>query len=105
MTSYLPKIQPTDLLAAKFSPTEAGMHWANGPCSIKRHGTTLTACDSEPVQTPGCIQAHGVLIAVRLVDMVILQISENAQDFLGVAAEALLQASDHAMAVKAAEVS
>ena len=37
--------------------------------------------------------------------MVILQISENAQEFLGVAAEALLQASDHAMAVKEAEVS
>ena len=54
MTSYLPEIQPTDLLAAKFSSAEAGMHWANGPYSIKRHGTTLTTCDSEPVQTPGC---------------------------------------------------
>lgn len=26
--------------------------WADGPYSIKRHGTTLTNCDSEPVQTP-----------------------------------------------------
>jgi chemotaxis family two-component system sensor kinase Cph1 len=70
-------------------PTE-GVHWANGPYSIKRHGTSLTTCESEPVQTPGCIQAHGVLIVVRLADMVILQISENALEFLGIAAQALL---------------
>ena len=38
------------------NPTPAdGVHWANGPYSIKRHGTTLTTCDSEPVQTPGSI--------------------------------------------------
>ncbi len=42
------------------------------------------------MQTPGCIQAHGVLIAVRLADMAILQISENALEFLGNAAQALL---------------
>lgn len=72
------------------TPPADGVHWANGPYSIKRHGTTLTTCDSEPIQTPGCIQAHGVLMAVRLADMVILQISENAQEFFGVAAQALL---------------
>jgi light-regulated signal transduction histidine kinase (bacteriophytochrome) len=66
------------------------VHWADGPYSIKRHGTTLTTCESEPVQTPGCIQAHGVLMAVRPADMVILQISENAQEFLGVPAQQLL---------------
>lgn len=74
------------------SPATDGVHWANGPYSIKRHGTSLTTCESEPVQTPGCIQAHGVLIAVRLADMAILQISENALEFLGVAAQALLGA-------------
>lgn len=72
------------------SPTNSAVHWANGPYSIKRHGTTLTTCESEPVQTPGCIQAHGVLMAVRLADMVILQISENAAEFLGLAAQDLL---------------
>jgi chemotaxis family two-component system sensor kinase Cph1 len=72
------------------SPASGAVHWVNGPYSIKRHGTTLTTCESEPVQTPGCIQAHGVLMALRLTDMAILQISENAQDFLGVAAQALL---------------
>ncbi|WP_395668785.1 ATP-binding protein [Rhodoferax sp.] len=66
--------------------------WAGGPYSIKRHGTSLTQCDREPVQTPGCIQAHGVLVAVRLADMAILQISENAHGFFGVAAQALLGA-------------
>ncbi len=93
MTSYLLETQPTGLLAAKVSPAEAGVHWANGPYSIKRHGTTLTTCESEPVQTPGCIQAHGVLMVVRLADMAILQISENALAFLGVAAQDLLGAS------------
>jgi light-regulated signal transduction histidine kinase (bacteriophytochrome) len=75
------------------STSNGEVHWANGPYSIKRHGTTLTTCDSEPVQTPGCIQAHGVLMAVRLTDMVIMQISENALQFLGVAAERLLGAT------------
>jgi light-regulated signal transduction histidine kinase (bacteriophytochrome) len=71
--------------------SDGGVHWANGPYSIKRHGTTLTSCESEPVQTPGCIQAHGVLMAVRLTDMVILQISENALDFFGIPAQDLLR--------------
>lgn len=71
-------------------PSTDGVHWANGPYSIKRHGTSLATCESEPVQTPGCIQAHGVLIAVRVADMAILQISENALEFLGIAAPALL---------------
>lgn len=71
-------------------PATDGVHWANGPYSIKRHGTSLATCESEPVQTPGCIQAHGVLIAVRVADMAILQISENALGFLGVTAQALL---------------
>jgi hypothetical protein len=45
------------------SPTQP---WGSGPHSIKRHGTTLATCDSEPVQTPGCIQAHGALLANAL---------------------------------------
>jgi light-regulated signal transduction histidine kinase (bacteriophytochrome) len=72
------------------STSSGEVHWGNGPYSIKRHGTTLTTCESEPVQTPGCIQAHGVLMALRLADMAILQISENALNFLGVAAQELL---------------
>ncbi|WP_426117015.1 ATP-binding protein [Massilia sp. PWRC2] len=90
MTSNLPNAQPIDLPTADDFSAEGGVHWANGPYSIKRHGTTITTCDSEPVQTPGCIQAHGVLMAVRLADMAILQISENALEFFGIAAAALL---------------
>ena len=48
--------------------------WGRGPYSIKRHGTPLSTCDSEPVQTPGCIQAHGALLVLRLADLHILQV-------------------------------
>lgn len=64
--------------------------WGPGPYSIKRHGTTLATCDSEPVQTPGCIQAHGALLVLRLPDLQILQASENTLQHLGDAAVALL---------------
>ncbi len=64
--------------------------WASGPYSIKRHGTSLTHCDSEPIQAPGCIQAHGALLTARLADLRVLQASENTQQYLGVTAEQLL---------------
>jgi PAS domain S-box-containing protein len=61
------------------------------PYSIKRHGTTLEKCEHEPVQTPGCIQAHGVLLVLRRSDLTILQASENSRDWLGAAPEDLLE--------------
>ena len=64
--------------------------WENGPYSIKRHGTTLNNCDVEPIHTPGCIQAHGVLLVLRPTDLTILQISENAASWLGIPPEELL---------------
>ncbi len=64
--------------------------WGSGPYSIKRHGTTLATCDSEPVQTPGCIQAHGALLVLRLSDLQILQASENTLQHLGEDAASLL---------------
>ena len=70
--------------------TRTTLPWAGQAYSIKRHGVTLTSCDSEPVQTPGCIQAHGALLVVRLADRTILQVSENAHTFFGHTAEALL---------------
>jgi light-regulated signal transduction histidine kinase (bacteriophytochrome) len=60
------------------------------PYSIKRHGTTLEKCEDEPVQTPGCIQAHGVLLVLRRSDLTILQISENSQNWLGMSPQDLL---------------
>lgn len=58
--------------------------------SIKRHGTTITDCDSEPVQTPGCVQPHGALLALRLADLTVAQVSENAEALFGAPPEALL---------------
>lgn len=76
--------------------------------SIKRHGTTITDCDSEPVQTPGCIQPHGALLALRLADLTVAQASENAADFFGRPPEALLDrpvaeavGADHAARLRA----
>ena len=74
----LPSIAPTPL------------PWAGGAYSVKRHGVTLTNCDAEPVQTPGCIQAHGALLVLRPDDLVILQVSENSAALLGMAPADLL---------------
>ena len=70
--------------------TNNPLPWESEPYSVKRHGLTLTNCDMEPVQTPGCIQAHGVLLVLRLSDLSILQASDNAQAVLGHAAHGLL---------------
>lgn len=64
--------------------------WDTQPYSVKRHGVTITNCDTEPVRTPGCIQAHGALLVLRLSDLSILQASENTQAILGQPAPALL---------------
>lgn len=60
------------------------------PYSIKRHGVSLTNCDDEPVQTPGCIQSHGLLLALRLPDLVVTQISENCPRWTGAPADKML---------------
>jgi len=57
--------------------------WDAQPYSIKRHGLNITNCDSEPVRTPGCIQAHGALLVLRPSDLSVLQASENTQAILG----------------------
>lgn len=64
--------------------------WNGQPYSVKRHGVTITNCDSEPVHTPGCVQDHGVLLVVRPADLVILQASENTEAMLGQRPTALL---------------
>ena len=51
--------------------------------SVKRHGLTLATCDSEPVHTPGCVQAHGALLVLRLSDLCIVQVSDNSLAVLG----------------------
>jgi PAS domain S-box-containing protein len=43
----------------------------------------LTHCDKEPIHIPGRIQAHGVLLVLREPALTLVQVSENAADFLG----------------------
>ena len=62
------------------------------PYSVKRHGISLANCDDEPIQTPGCIQAHGMLLAVRLDDFTITQVSDNCQRWTGFSVEQALGA-------------
>lgn len=64
--------------------------WTTQPYSVKRHGLTITNCDAEPVRTPGCIQAHGALLVLRLGDLTVLQASENTEAILGIRPESLL---------------
>ncbi len=58
--------------------------------SIKRHGISLSNCDDEPVQTPGCIQAHGMLLALRPADLVVTQVSENCARWTASSVDAVL---------------
>ncbi|MEO0455059.1 MAG: ATP-binding protein [Cyanobacteria bacterium P01_A01_bin.114] len=49
--------------------------------------------DYYPVHLMGVIQSHGVLIALEENTLTILQVSQNSQDYLGVAPQALLGCS------------
>ena len=89
MLESLNKITPQATEGAT-APDAAAAPWATQPYSVKRDGLTLTNCDDEPVRTPGCIQAHGALLVLRLADLSILQASENTQAILGHDASALL---------------
>lgn len=44
---------------------------------------SLTSCDREPIHISNAIQAHGVLLTFTEADLVILQISQNSEAFLG----------------------
>lgn len=57
--------------------------WEGEAYSIKRHGVTITNCDTEPVQTPGCVQAHGALLVLDPTELTIVQASENLEAALG----------------------
>ena len=53
------------------------------PYSTKRDGLNFDNCDSEPVQIPGCVQAHGALLVLSLADLCIRQASDNVEVILG----------------------
>lgn len=71
-------------------PSHEQSAWAGRPYSIKRHGVTITSCDSEPIRTPGCIQSHGALLVVKPEDLTVLQASEGCERWLGQPPERLL---------------
>lgn len=60
------------------------------PYSTKRAGLSFDNCHSEPVQTPGCVQAHGALLVLRLADLYITQVSDNVGAVLGHSVESIL---------------
>ena len=60
------------------------------PYSVKRHSVTITNCDDEPVRTPGCIQGHGLMLALNPADLVVTQVSENWPDWNGRSVESML---------------
>jgi two-component system, chemotaxis family, sensor kinase Cph1 len=51
---------------------------------------SLTNCDREPIHIPNAIQPHGVLLTFDEDDLVILQVSQNSDYFLGKLPDQLL---------------
>lgn len=60
------------------------------PYSVKRDGASITNCDDEPVQTPGCIQDHGMMLTMDPADLVVTQVSDNCQRWTGKAVDQVL---------------
>lgn len=50
----------------------------------------LTNCDREPIQIPGAVQPHAVLLALAEPDLTILQVSASSAAHVGLPAEQLL---------------
>ncbi|MFB2897689.1 ATP-binding protein [Aerosakkonemataceae cyanobacterium BLCC-F50] len=53
----------------------------------------LTNCELQAIHTPGYIQPHGVLLTLQEPDLIILQASQNTDEFLGIPAESLINHS------------
>ncbi|WP_244329102.1 ATP-binding protein [Tolypothrix sp. PCC 7910] len=50
----------------------------------------LTNCDREPIHIPGSIQPHGMLLALTEPELTIVQVSQNTDEILGIAATELI---------------
>jgi chemotaxis family two-component system sensor kinase Cph1 len=57
--------------------------------------TLLEECRKESVSAPGYIQPHGILLVLQEPHITIVQVSENVEQFFGLAATALLEKSLH----------
>ncbi|MGL5806765.1 MAG: ATP-binding protein [Xenococcaceae cyanobacterium] len=51
----------------------------------------LTTCDREPINIPGSIQPHGILLALEENSFKILQVSSNTFEYLGLQPQELLE--------------
>ena len=60
------------------------------PRQIDSPPIDLTNCDKEPIHIPGCIQPHGMLLVLNEPELEIIQVSANAEQFLGRPPAALL---------------
>jgi len=61
-------------------------------------------CASEPIHTPGSIQPHGVLFALSQPDQIVVQVSENSIELLGIPSTDVLNRSlDRVLGVESAQ--
>jgi light-regulated signal transduction histidine kinase (bacteriophytochrome) len=44
----------------------------------------IASCDREPIRTPGAVQPHGFLLALRPTDLAVVQVSDNLAQFTGI---------------------
>jgi Bacteriophytochrome (light-regulated signal transduction histidine kinase) len=56
----------------------------------ERDPIDLTNCDREPIHIPGSIQPHGVLLVMTEPELVVIQVSENVVDHIGMRTEDVL---------------
>ena len=59
------------------------IHSLPQPYSIKRDGVSITNCDDEPVQSPGCILDHGMMLTMHPADLLVSQVSDNCERWTG----------------------
>ena len=63
---------------------------ADGGVEMNEEPIDLTNCDREPIHIPGSIQRHGVVLVMTEPDLVVMQVSENIVDHLGMRIEDVL---------------
>ena len=60
------------------------------PYRMKTAEVTPDNCEKEPIHIPGCIQPHGVLLGIRPAGLIIVQVSDNSDLWLGKSPDELL---------------
>ena len=65
----------------------------HAPSTTSEKPPDLTTCENEPIQIPGAVQPHGMLLAIDAQSGRILSVSANAEQFLSKGAPAFLNAN------------